>query len=93
MEKKSNLLEALRGLSYLTQVGLSVATPIVLCLLAARWLQSRFAWGSWVLFAGLLIGLTSGLVSLWKFLRLVERKSARGAKSQADEKPDDGRKS
>lgn len=91
MEKKSNTLEVLRGLSYLTQVGISVATPIVLCLLAARWLQSRFEWGSWVLFAGLLIGLASGLVSLWNFLRLVERKSARGAKNQANERPDDGR--
>lgn len=93
MEKKSEMLEALRGLSYLTQVGLSVATPIVLCLLAARWLQSRFEWGGWVLFVGLLIGLTSGLMSLWKFLRLVERKSARGTKNQAVENPDDGRKS
>lgn len=70
------MLEIMRGLSYLTQVGLSVASPMILCLLAARWLQSRFGWGGWVMIAALLFGLASGLVSLWKFLTLVQKKAS-----------------
>ena len=76
MGSKNGMLEIMRGLSYLTQVGLSVAAPIILCLLAARWLQNRFGWGSWVLITALLFGLISGLVSLWKFLMLVQKKAS-----------------
>lgn len=91
MNKKNGMLDIMRGVSYLTQVGLSVATPIILCLLAAQWLQTRFGLGSWVSVAGLLIGLTSGLLSLFKFLLYIQKKSSHGSLDKQSETPRDGR--
>lgn len=91
MSKKNSMLDIMRGVSYLPQLGLSVATPIILCLLAAQWLQARFGWGSWVSVVGLLIGLTSGLLSLLKFLLYIQKKSSHGAVDKQSETPKDGR--
>lgn len=75
MKKQSTMFQVLSGLSYLTQVGLSVATPLVLCLLGAWWLYNRLGAGLWVFPAGLLLGLVSGIISLWNFLRYVNKKT------------------
>lgn len=71
-------METMRGLTYLTQVGLSVATPIILCLLGGLWLRQKLGLAPWTLLIALLAGLVSGLMSLWKFLQYVARKSRRG---------------
>lgn len=44
-------------LIWLTQLGVSVAAPLTLCILGALWLRSRFDLGIWVLFAGIGLGL------------------------------------
>ena len=91
MGKKNGMFEVLRGISYLTQVGLSLATPIVLCLLGAYWLQERFDTGSWMMLAGLVIGLISGLINLWNFFKFVEKKALRSTDNEAGTQPDDRR--
>ena len=78
MDKPSRWMETMRGLTYLTQVGLSVATPIILCLLGGLWLRQKLGLAPWTLLIALLAGLVSGLMSLWKFLQYVARKSRRG---------------
>ena len=89
--KKNGMFEVLRGISYLTQVGLSLATPIILCLLAAHWLQARFGMGSWLMLAGLLIGLVSGLMNLWSFFKMVEKKALRSSDDERGTQPKDRR--
>ena len=49
-------------LVWLTQLGLSVAFPLAGFVLLAVWLRSALGWGDWVLWAGLVLGL-SGAVS------------------------------
>jgi hypothetical protein len=43
-------------LVWLTQLGLSVAFPLAGFILLALWLQERFGWGTWTLWAGIILG-------------------------------------
>lgn len=43
-------------LAWLTQLGLSVAIPMVIFVFAAIYLQSKFNLGSWVIVVGVVIG-------------------------------------
>ena len=70
--KKTDVLHAL---SYLTQLGFSIAVPPVLCIFAGMWLQRRFALGDWVIVASLGVGLVSGACSFMSFARTVRRKT------------------
>lgn len=70
--KKSDIFHAL---SYLTQLGLSVAAPPILCVFFGLWLQKKYALGSWVVVVSLLVGLISGACSFASFIRTVRRKT------------------
>ena len=41
-----------KNLVWVTQLGLSVAAPPVLCIFAAVWLRGRFELGGWVVALG-----------------------------------------
>lgn len=50
-------MKDLHLLVWLTQLGLSVVLPLVGFILLALWLQDRLAWGSWVVIAGVALGI------------------------------------
>lgn len=56
-------------ISLLTQLGLSVAAPPILLVFLALWMQKRFAVGEWVLLCAILLGVFSGAVSVYSFVR------------------------
>lgn len=60
-------------LVWLTQLGLSVALPLAGFVLLGVWLNQRFALGTWVVIAGLVVGLCSAIAGLRSSLRLLER--------------------
>lgn len=82
---KSGWLPMMQGLSYLTQVGLSFATPVVLMLLLASWLTRRVGVGAWVYVPALILGLGAGVCSFAGFARYVTRKSAARTQRQPGE--------
>ena len=43
-------------LTWLTQLGLSVAFPLAGCIWLAVWLRDRYALGKWVLIVGIVLG-------------------------------------
>ncbi len=43
-------MRTVRELVWLTQLGLSIVCPLLLCLLGAVWLRDRFGFGNWVIF-------------------------------------------
>lgn len=49
-------------LIWIPQFGISVAAPLVIFILLAGWLQSRFSLGSWVMAAGIILGLITAAV-------------------------------
>ncbi len=64
--KKNSYLTAL---SMITQFGITTLTPMLLCIFAAMWLKNRFALGDWVVLAGLVLGIGSGIMSMLKMIK------------------------
>lgn len=56
-------------LSLITQLGLSLITPLLLCIFLSLWIQRRFGAGDWVIVAGILAGLGSMAVSYFQFYK------------------------
>lgn len=73
--KRSGWLSVLQGASYLTQLGLSIAVPIILPLLGAGWLVRRFGLGSWIYLLALVLGLGTAACTFWEFVKMVQRKA------------------
>ena len=73
--RQNGWFSALQSLSYLTQVGLSVAAPIVLCILGAWWLNDRCGVGEWVFLPAFVLGIGGGVASFVKFAQYFARKN------------------
>ena len=67
--------KALEDLVWLTQLGLSVALPLALFLGGAVWLHNSRGWGSWVIWVGLIIGLSSAVSGFRQSLKAMEQMS------------------
>ena len=64
-------------LTWLTQLGLTVALPLGGLIWLAVWLRDSCGWGSWVIFAGIGLGLYSafeGLRASVRAMQLITRK-------------------
>ena len=57
------------NLTMLTQFGLSLVTPLFLCLALCWWLCDRFSVGIWIYLIGFFFGIGGGAVTAWKFGR------------------------
>ena len=60
---------------WLTQFGISVVGPVVLCVWGAVWLRNRFDLGAWIVIAGVLLGLGGAATSLWSSLKAMDRQA------------------
>lgn len=68
-------MKDLQLLTWLTQLGLSTAIPLVGFVLLAVWLKSRFSLGNWVLFVGIILGLVCAVYGFYKNLKLLNEYS------------------
>ena len=68
-------------LVWLTQLGLSVATPLVGFILLAVWLHNSKGWGGWVVLAGVLLGLMGAVGGLYSGLKTLHRLTAQDEKT------------
>ena len=59
-------------LVWLTQLGLSVAFPLAGFVLLAVWLRDFFSWGNWVIWIGLILGLTGAVNGFRHSLKAME---------------------
>lgn len=62
---------------WLTQLGLSVALPLCGFVLLAVWLKNSLGWGSWVIFAGIALGLICAIDGLLTSLKAMSRISCK----------------
>ncbi|MEG0395986.1 MAG: AtpZ/AtpI family protein [Oscillospiraceae bacterium] len=76
--KKNGWFAISKNLVYLTQVGLSVACPIILTLLGANWLQNKFGIGMWIYIVAIVLGIGAGACAFIDFLRTFLRKINNG---------------
>lgn len=56
-------------LTWLTQLGLSVAVPLAGWILLALWLRKQFALGDWMIWVGVLLGLIGAIDGLIRSLK------------------------
>ena len=63
------LYKALEDLVWLTQLGLSILLPLLLCLGGCWWATNRWDWPLWVYLPGILLGLAAGAKSFWVFAK------------------------
>ena len=62
-------MDLLKKAVTLTQVLVSVASPLLLCVLGGLWLCRRFQLGRGFMALFILLGVASSLWSLWKWLQ------------------------
>ncbi|MFR9073809.1 MAG: AtpZ/AtpI family protein [Blautia sp.] len=77
------------NLTMLTQFGLSLVTPLFLCLALCWWLCDRFSVGTWIYLIGFFFGIGGGAVTAWKFGQSVlrhQKRSRDGAGRKKEEK-------
>ena len=60
-------------LVWLTQLGLSVATPLVGFILLGAWLHKSRGWGGWVVAVGIALGLLGAVGGLINSFRTLHR--------------------
>ena len=65
-------MKELSLLVWLTQLGLSVAFPLAGLILLAVWLRGSQGWGDWVIWIGLILGLSSAVNGLRHSLKAME---------------------
>ena len=67
-------------LTWLTQLGLTVALPLGGFIWLAVWLRERFSLGSWVLWVGIVLGAVLALDGFRASLRTLSRFSSKEKK-------------
>ena len=78
-------VKALRYLVWLTQLGLSVAVPLVGFVLLGVWLHNSKGWGGWAVAAGILLGVLGAAGGLYNSFKMLNQML-----KQYDEKPPKG---
>ncbi len=87
MSNKNDRYENMRALAWMTQFGLNMVTPLVLCIIVAAWLKNKFGIGNWIIFAAIIIGVGSSAVSMFSYIKTVNKENRR----KTDDKEDDDR--
>ena len=62
-------LRVLRALTLFAQLGVSLAAPPFVCILAARWIMTRYGLDRWVMAIGILLGVGGAIYSLARCIR------------------------
>ena len=68
-------MKQLHLLVWITQLGLSTATPLAGFILLAVWLQKSCGWGQWVIWAAIVLGFYCAVQGFRSSLKTMERMS------------------
>lgn len=77
MKKQNNhSLDIGKGLALLSQLAISILTPLLLFVFGARYLTQRFGIGEWLIPIAIIIGILVGLMSAWNIVQatLIQQK-------------------
>lgn len=65
----------LKSIVWLSQLGLSIAMPLLVGVLGSVWLRNRFGLGGWVVALGTVLGVGASFISLWQNLKAMDRQA------------------
>lgn len=80
--KKKN--EIVRSLAMVTQLGISMLAPVVLCAFVGSWLDERYGWSVTAIL--LILGILAGARNTWILLKQIRPPSSK--ERQKNEKED-----
>ena len=58
-----------RYLGLISQLAISMLTPVFMMIFLCIWLKNKFGFGDWIIIVGILLGIGSGFTSVWKQLK------------------------
>ncbi len=82
MDKERVFFRALKGLSWLTQLGFSLVCPPLLCVYVAMKLQQNFKIGNWIIIVAVVVGILSAACTFISFARQMLSDAMSGDKSK-----------
>ncbi|MCI2047501.1 MAG: AtpZ/AtpI family protein [Faecalibacterium sp.] len=68
-------MKALGNIVWLTQLGLSILLPPVICLWGCAWLVNSRGAPAWLYVPALVLGLGAGAQNFWKFAKMMMKKA------------------
>lgn len=78
--------DIITNLTMLAQMGLSLVTPLLLCLGICWWLSDRWSIGEWIYLAGFFFGLGGSGMTAWKFYQSVVKRQRQEKKENKKSK-------
>lgn len=72
MKQSKNIV---KNLMWLSQLGLTILAPPLLCIWGCSWLQSRFGIGPWLMVVAIVLGLGASVSSAMRFYAMVKRQN------------------
>ena len=66
-----------RLLIWFTQLGISAATPLLLCIAGGAWLENRFSLGAWMILLSIVLGMGAAFSGFCRALRAMRRQAER----------------
>lgn len=72
--KKTGAAAAFDAISLVSQLGFSIAVPIVLMALLGNWIDKKIGTTPWIFILFLMIGIVAGFVSAYKQIMTVTKK-------------------
>ncbi len=86
---KATRRAVMQNIGHLTQLGFSIAFPMILCTVGALRLSQRFGLGSWVVLVGVLFGMVSGISCFLTFAQSMVRRSKKDLYMETEERMGD----
>lgn len=86
MNENNGKYKHMRAAAHITQFGLNMVTPIVLCTLISVWLENKFDIGGWVIALGIGLGIAASGVNMVNFMKTVKKEM--GGKTDDKERKD-----
>lgn len=75
MENKYRYMKAA---AHITQFGLDLVTPIILCVIVTAFVKNKFNTGGWIIVLGVCLGVMAAGLNMMKFMKTVKREMGGG---------------
>ncbi len=80
MNDRKGILTAIKNLGLVSQIAISMVTPIVLMILLASWIRSKTGVGEWISILFSVLGVGGGASSVWAYMRKAIREAEESEK-------------
>lgn len=65
---KNSFSKNLKYLAFITQVGITMLTPLALCMAGAIYLKKKLGIGEWVIILAILLGIAAGMLNSYRLI-------------------------